>query len=143
MHRRGLLLLVLLLAGCGGHEGPRAVIETDEGTVTVAVEIADEPAERARGLMNRTSLPPDTGMMFLFPKDTDSAFWMKNTLIPLSIAFYEADGRIVRILEMTPCRADPCRLYSPGAAYRGALEANRGAFARWEVSVGDVLHLER
>jgi uncharacterized protein len=66
---------------------------------------------------------------------------MKDTLIPLSIAFYGADGRIVRILDMEPCRRDPCPVYDPHATYRGALEVNQGEFRRWGVEVGDTLRV--
>ena len=111
--------------------------------MTVHVEVADSQAERERGLMGRRELPDDAGMVFVFPTDSTSAFWMKDTLIPLSIAFYDESGRIVRILDMEPCRRDPCPLYDPGASYRGALEVNRGAFERWGVREGDVLRLER
>jgi uncharacterized membrane protein (UPF0127 family) len=112
----------------------------DEET-TVAVEIADTPAEREQGLMGRTTLPDGAGMVFVFPEDQRGAFWMKDTLIPLSIAFYAADGRIVKILDMEPCDADPCPLYDPGVAYRGALEVNQGAFESWGISAGDRLRI--
>ncbi len=82
-------------------------------------------------------------MVFRYPADGAGGFWMKNTLIPLSIAFYDARGRILRILDMEPCRRNPCPLYDPGVAYDGALEVNRGAFRRWGVQTGDVLRLER
>jgi uncharacterized protein len=88
-------------------------------------------------------MPEDAGMLFLFPAEHSGGFWMKNTLIPLSIAFVDADGRIVRILDMEPCRADPCPIYDPSVAYRSALEVNRGAFAEWGVVEGDRLTLER
>jgi uncharacterized membrane protein (UPF0127 family) len=131
MRRLAVAAVVLLLAACGGTDAsPRAVIETDAGDVVVHVEVADSSAERAKGLMGRQELPEDAGMVFLFPEDSTSAFWMKDTLIPLSIAFYRADGRIVRILDMEPCPRDPCRVYDPHATYRGALEVNRGAFRR-------------
>ena len=61
---------------------------------------------------------------------------MKDTLIPLSFAFWNKQGRIVRILDMAPCRADPCALYDPRVAFVGALEVNRGAFKRWGVRTG-------
>ena len=67
-------------------------------------------------------------MVFLFDGPVNGTFWMKNTLIPLSIAFWDRSGRILKILDMTPCRADPCRLYSPGVTYVGAVETNRGWF---------------
>lgn len=138
-----LLPVVLALVACGGEKGPRAVIATGHGKVVVQVELAETQAERARGLMGRTTLAADEGMAFTFPHDTTSAFWMQDTLVPLSIAFYDESGRIVRILDMEPCREDPCPLYWPRVAYRGALEANRGAFARWGVREGDILRLER
>jgi uncharacterized membrane protein (UPF0127 family) len=144
------LLLVFVTAGCGGHadgqtttgttqEEPRAtaVISTAEGEVELSVEVADDDAERARGLMFRTSLPEDDGMVFLYPEPTAGAFWMKNTLIPLSIAFFDADGTILRILDMEPCRSDPCPLYDPETPFTGALEVNRGAFDRLGVTEGD------
>ena len=68
---------------------------------------------------------------------------MKDTLIPLSIAFYDGRGRILRILDMAPCHADPCRAYDAGVAYRGALEVNREAFRRWRVRVGSTIRLRR
>jgi uncharacterized protein len=137
------VLALGLLSGCGGEEGPRIVIVTPQGERTVAVEIADSEGERARGLMGRESLDADAGMVFVFPAETSGAFWMKNTLIPLSIAFYDENGRILRILDMEPCRRDPCPLYDPGVSYRGALEVNRGAFREWGVGEGDTLTLER
>jgi uncharacterized membrane protein (UPF0127 family) len=115
-----------------------ATITTRSGArVVLQVEIADTSAERQQGLMNRRSLPPKAGMVFRYAQDTSGGFWMKNTLIPLDIAFYDRRGRIVRILTMTPCRRDPCRIYAPGVAYRSALEVNGGSFRRWNVRVGD------
>jgi uncharacterized protein len=123
--------------------GPVVRIETADGTeVVVPVEIADSPEERQVGLMNRESLPEDAGMIFLFEEDESGGFWMKNTLIPLSIAFADADGTIVSILDMEPCEADPCEIYEPGVFYRSALEVNQGAFSRWGVQEGDRLTLE-
>ena len=109
------------------------------------VEIAETAAQQERGLMYRRHLAARSGMVFVFASDTRGAFWMKNTLIPLSIAFYDARGRILRILDMAPCLADPCPVYDPGTAYRGALEVNKGAFRRWKVRVGDriVVRLSR
>ena len=117
------------------------MIETDAGDIVVHVEIADTAAQRERGLMGRERLSADSGMVFVFPQETTSAFWMKDTLIPLSIAFYDEVGRIVRILDMRPCRHDPCPLYDPDASYRGALEVNFGSFRQWGVQVGDRLRV--
>jgi uncharacterized membrane protein (UPF0127 family) len=123
-------------------ERASAVIEADGGPVRLDVEIADTDERREFGLMFREALPADSGMVFVYQTDETGGFWMKDTLIPLSIAFYDSNGRILRILDMEPCRADPCPVYDPGVAYRGALEVNRGAFRRWGVEAGDRVVLE-
>jgi uncharacterized membrane protein (UPF0127 family) len=121
--------------------GPVVVIETEGGEVEVAVEVADSPEEREVGLMDRESLPAEAGMLFVFDEDHAGGFWMKNTLIPLSIAFADAEGTILGILDMEPCEADPCDIYDPGVPYRSALEVNQGAFESWGVQAGDRLSL--
>lgn len=109
------------------------------------VWVADTRALRQRGLMGRESLPPDAGMVFVFEEDTGGGFWMKDTLIPLSIAFLDDSGQIVDILDMEPCQADPCPVYTPDATYRYALEANEGFFedhgitTDWTVDLDEVL----
>jgi uncharacterized protein len=103
---------------------------------TVRLEVAADPAARARGLMERTEVPEGTGMVFLYPTDVAEAYWMKNTLVPLSIAFVAADGRVVSVAEMTPCRADPCPSYAPAGPYRYAVELAGGAFAAAGVGPG-------
>ncbi len=116
-----------------------ATITAPTGTprVVLKVEIARTDAERARGLMNRRSLAAKAAMVFLHPSDNRGGYWMKNTLIPLDIAFYNGRGKILRILTMQPCRRDPCRVYDPNVVYRGALEVNAGSFRRWGVRTGD------
>lgn len=101
------------------------------------VEIADTPEARGIGLMHVESLPGTAGMAFLFDRPSQGAFYMKNTLIPLDIAFWDAGGRIVDILQMQPCRADPCPLYSPQTEYVGAVEVNLGLLASKGVRPGD------
>lgn len=145
-----LALLIAILAGCGGDDdgattetapGATAVITTADGEVELSVEVADDDEERAQGLMFRKTLPEKAGMVFLYTEPTEGSFWMKNTLIPLSIAFFDADGTILRILDMEPCRSDPCPSYAPGVAFTGALEVNRGAFERLGVHEGDTIEL--
>jgi uncharacterized membrane protein (UPF0127 family) len=121
----------------------QAEITGPRGRVVLSVEIAETDEQRQFGLMFRESLPRNAGMAFVFPDEVSGGFWMKNTLIPLSIAFYDKGGRILEILDMDPCRADPCRTYDPGVAYRGALEVNQGAFDEWGVRVGDRIRLHR
>ncbi len=117
-------------------------ISTPAQTYELVVEVAETPEQQMRGLMYRTELAEDHGMVFLFPHATDTGFWMKNTRIPLSIAFFDKTGRIVRILDMDPCtlppeEADRCPVYAPGMAYVGALEVNQGWFAARGIKEGD------
>jgi len=135
-------LLLRKPAGATPEATPRVplydlVIETDHGPVTLKVELATTPEAWQKGLMFRESLPENQGMLFIFPQATGSAFWMKNTRIPLSIAFADQNGVILRILDMEPCEEDPCPSYYPGVAYRQALEVNQGWFARHGVKEGD------
>jgi uncharacterized membrane protein (UPF0127 family) len=126
--------------------GGRAVLKGGEGSVLLTIEIAETPEQRSRGLMGRESLAEDSGMVFVFFEETSSGFWMKDTLIPLSIAFFDRSGTIVDILDMEPCRSEPCEVYTPDSPYWGALEVSRGMFADWAVSEGDdisVVHNER
>lgn len=84
-------------------------------------ELALTSAQHSVGLMNRTKAPPG-GMLFVFGQDTTGSFWMKNTLVPLTIVFFDRNGKRVRRLSMTPCRQEDCPLYSPRRTYRFALE---------------------
>jgi uncharacterized membrane protein (UPF0127 family) len=120
-----------------------AVIRTADQTVRVRVEIASTPAQLEQGLSGRRTLAPNSGMVFLWKSDVRGQFWMKDTSVPLSIAFWGKGGRILRILDMAPCRRDPCKVYDPKIAFRGALEVNRGAFARWGVRPGAVVTIRR
>jgi uncharacterized membrane protein (UPF0127 family) len=119
----------------------RILLDTSEGSTLIDVEVADTAEERQIGLMHRESLDEDSGMVFIFSERQRGGFWMKNTLIPLSIAFFDAEGEILKILDMEPCEADPCPVYDPEVAYFGALEVNQGAFDRWGVEEGDSVHM--
>lgn len=115
------------------------VIFTQGGQRTeVRVLIADTPEKQEYGLMCRTSLPADEGMLFVFADVTQVPFWMKNTLIPLSIAFIDDRWRIVAILDMAvePDPAHPSALYAPPRPYRYALEVNQGFFAKHGIHAG-------
>lgn len=98
--------------------------------------VADTPEKRALGLMHRTELPDDAGMIFVFAQDHSGGFWMKNTRIPLAIAYLSAEAEVLAILEMEPCEADPCPVYDPGTPYRYAVEANAGWFSEHGVGPG-------
>ena len=132
-----LALPAAALAGTAIDRGTATITTRSGAKVVVQVEIARTSAERQRGLMNRRTLPAKAGMVFVYPQAVSNGFWMKNTLIPLDIAFYDGRGRILRILTMQPCRREPCKVYDPGVSYRAALEVNAGSFRRWEVKAGD------
>ncbi len=100
-------------------------------------EIADDPETLTRGLMFRKSMPEDEGMLFVFEYAAPQSFWMKNTYLPLDIAFISADYRIINILAMKPLDEGP-RYKSDGAALY-ALETNQGWFKRHGVKQGDKL----
>ncbi len=117
-------------------------IETAADTFQLTAEIAETNDQRAYGLMERASLPEEHGMLFLYPElqGGDAGFWMYRTLIPLDIAFLDAEGRIIALRAMEPCGSPyprVCRIYSPGVPYLSALEVGRGYFERRGIGVGD------
>lgn len=100
---------------------------------TLSVEVADDPTERQVGLMYRDSLGADRGMLFVYPDAQPRSFWMKDTRVPLSIAYLDASGVVVHVADMTPLVTTPVPSGSP-AMY--ALEVNQGWFAAHSVTVG-------
>ena len=108
------------------------------GNVTVYAEAADTFAEREMGLMNRTYLNEDAGMLFIFPTPQQQSFWMKNMRIPLDIVFITADNHALEIYaSVPPCTGDPCTLYTSSAPIQYALEVNSGFCARNGIESGD------
>ena len=116
------------------------LIETDDGSRLVNVEVAQTDVQRQFGLMFERSLPEDSGMVFIFFEENEGGFYMRNTLLPLSIAYFDVDGKIIKIVDMEPCEEDST-LYDPGAPYRGALEVNQGLFEEWGVEEGDQVNI--
>jgi uncharacterized protein len=108
------------------------------GGKTLKIEYANTPALRERGLMFRESLPEDHGMLFIFPGEEKLAFWMKNTLIPLSIGYFDKSKRLIDVQEMTPAaigdRLPPSYPSKHPAQY--ALEMPKGWFERNKVGIG-------
>lgn len=104
------------------------------------VELARTPAEQEHGLMDRTSMPADHGMLFVFQDDEPRTFWMKNTLIPLDMLFFDAARKLVTIqADAQPCKSDPCKLYPSNAPARYVLELNAGTAAKLGVREGDAI----
>lgn len=135
---------VLLLAACSGADDTPATPPLPVVALTVAdadgravaslsAEVAATPDQRQRGLMFRQSLGEDAAMLFVFPAETDGAFWMKDTPIPLTIAFLAADGRVLELIDGAPFDET---LLRPAAPYRYALEVNAGWFARRGLAAG-------
>lgn len=134
-----LALLALALPACA-EKGPWVELAGHR----YGVEIAEDDASRARGLMERTELPADRGMLFVFQDDAPRAFWMKNTKIPLDILYFDAGRRLLSVQhDVPPCRADPCPLYPSGAPARYVLELNAGEARRIGVTPGDELAIRR
>lgn len=116
------------------------VFVTPDGPLTLMVEIADDPAERAQGLMGRTALAPGQGMLFVYDRAQPVAFWMKNTLIPLDMLFMDDTGRIRHIhANARPLDETPIPGAAPGdpdPARRFILELAGGTAARLGLTPG-------
>jgi len=108
------------------------------GQTEIEIEIADTAEARRTGLMNRKSMDENHGMLFVFESDQKLSFWMKNTLIPLSIAYISSDGEILEIYDMKPESLRPVESVN---SVRYALEMNQGWFERNRIGPGDYLDL--
>lgn len=104
------------------------------------VEVAKTPEERAIGLMGRKHLNKDGGMLFIFGTEDYYGFWMKDTLIPLSISFIDKEGRIVKITEMKPLSLTS---HGPPKPVLYALEMNKGWFSANGIKAGDVVRFSK
>jgi uncharacterized protein len=142
MKRRILLAALLGLVGPIGLSGwaqtavePTAKVTLHLGKASLTTEIAASSAQEERGLMSRVTLGDNDGMIFLLPKVTTATFWMKNTLIPLSIAFLDKNGVILEIHDMKPMDETITRSDSDQVAY--ALETNLHWFALNGIKPGD------
>ena len=120
---------------------PSSTVTFEGGGARLHVEIADDAEEQRRGLMGVEELPTDEGMAFVWTEPVEDTFWMKDTLIPLSIAFVDEGGRVVGIRDMPPCGSDPCPHYGIDEPYVLAIEANLGWFDDHGVGVGDQAEL--
>ena len=129
------LLAVLISVTAAAQTGPQKLpsIRLNAGIHNIQAEVAQSPDERSIGLMFRKEMGPNEGMLFAFEQPAQQCFWMKNTLLPLSIAFVADDGSIVNIDDMAPqtldshCSAKPVRF---------VLEMNQGWFAKRAIKPG-------
>ena len=132
-----LSLLLLTQSGCARNRGPQPQslpkANITLGERSIAVEIANTPEQRAIGMMYRKKLGPDEGMLFIFERDQNLSFYMKNTFVPLSIAFIRSDGIISNIANMEPRTLNPHHSRTPS---RYALEMPQGWFIEHSIRGG-------
>ncbi|MFM7200282.1 MAG: DUF192 domain-containing protein [Myxococcota bacterium] len=132
----GWLVLPLMWSGCAD----AAVLETiplQVGGQTLTVEVAISQAEQARGLMYRKSMPESAGMLFVYPVPQPVAYWMKNTYLPLSIAFIDSSHKIVNMSDMAP--NNETKTYPSYGPVQYVLEVNQGYFEKHGIKPGDVV----
>jgi len=127
---------LLIAASARGQLGPLPEVELSLGMRQIHAELADTVPARMQGLMYRTSLEPNSGMLFVYERPAMECMWMKNTLIPLSVAFFDEAGRIINIERMQPQTEDSHCTERP-ASY--ALEMEQGWFARNGIRPGAAL----
>ena len=126
-------LASLLLSASVSAQSVMPVMELSTGMYRIEAEVAANDQHRQVGLMNRTAMPQQRGMLFVFPKENTHCMWMRNTLIPLSVAFIDADGVIINIENMQPQTEDNHCAKVPA---RYALEMNHGWFAQRGIKPG-------
>ncbi|TVQ40255.1 MAG: DUF192 domain-containing protein [Spirochaetaceae bacterium] len=132
------MLVLAALATATGFTGGACRREAAPAPLSInghqfTVEIADTPESRSRGLMHRDRLEPRHGMLFVFEDDAPRSFWMRDTSIPLSIAFIRRDGMITEIHDMQPFSLEPVNSSAP---VRYALEVNQGEFRELGIRAG-------
>lgn len=116
-----------------------AIIKLPSGRL-IEAEIAKDPISRAKGLMFRSSLKENQGMLFIFENQDFHSFWMKNTLIPLDIIWISQEKKIVYYVEnAAPCKNDPCPSYKPIQKAKYVLEVNAGLIKKEKIKIGDTL----
>ena len=133
---RLLLALILALAAALALAQPSTVAELRAGMHLIRAEVAADFSTRARGLMHRKGLAPNSGMLFIFDGPSQQCMWMKNTYIPLSVAFLDEQGTIINIADMQP-HSEQTHCSSRPALY--ALEMTRGWFAERNIKPGTKL----
>lgn len=142
----GLVAIALFLAsvGSGSEESgiarqPLTIVTRDGDVARLQVEIAETPEERTAGLSGREEVPADTGMLFVLP-ERGPGFWMKDTLVPLSVAFLARCGEIVDIMDMEP---QSLELHNTDEEYNFGLEVPQGWFEANGIQVGDIVSIPR
>ena len=136
------LIFVVLLSACtqvSNNIQTITLVGPHKEVVEVQVELVDSPEERAQGLMFRNHLPEGRGMLFIFEDEQPLSFWMKNTLIPLDIIFFDKGGQFVSGDTMIPCTGDPCPMYPSQGPAKVAVEVPFGTIEREGIGEGWVV----
>jgi len=137
-----LFFYIIITTGCPNNQtdfySKKNLFKLTIGNKELFVEIADTPKKREMGLMFREKMPYDVGMLFVFEEESDLSFWMKNTRIPLSIAFIKANGDIINIIDMQPFDQ---RSHKSAQKAKFALEVNQGWFDKNGIVEGDKIEL--
>lgn len=137
-------LLFASLTNCDPTESYPAQVETifaSLGEKAIRLEVANNPTDRAVGLMHRTELSEDQGMLFVFPKAEPLSFWMKNTMIPLSLGYFDSDLMLMETHDMKPNQTT--EVYNSQKPAKYALEVNLGWFKKNKIAKGTYLILDR
>lgn len=141
IRRAGIAGLIVFALSAVVQAASLPVIRLTAGAGSLDVEVASNKSQRAQGLMNRASMPESHGMLFVYPAPAYFCMWMKNTKIPLSVAFIDAQGQVINIEDMAP-QTETNHCTQRNATY--ALEANRGWFAKHGVVAGSqIIGLEK
>ncbi|WP_306849406.1 DUF192 domain-containing protein [Luteibacter jiangsuensis] len=131
--------LLLLSLGAHAATGPSVTLHGKR----FSTEFATDDASRELGLMNRTSLAADHSMLFIFTDEQPRAFWMKNTLIPLDILYFDRERKLISMqLNAQPCKADPCAIYPSDGSARYVLELPAGTAGKLGLKLGEPLTVE-
>ncbi|MEW6355218.1 MAG: DUF192 domain-containing protein [Planctomycetota bacterium] len=136
---------IMALCSCSASDAPKPSAPTALHTIKVAgkdlkVEVVSTREKRQAGLSNRKTIPPDQGMLFVYPEDEYQSFWMKNTFVPLSIAFIRSDGWIAQMEDMEP---ETLLSHPSKVRVKFVLEVPQGWFQRNGVKVGDTAEIPK
>ena len=135
---RPLVILMLIACAVSACSAPNVVLKGERFTV----EIADDPQEQALGLMFRTELAADRGMLFVFPDERPRSFWMKNCKIPLDILYFNASKELINVHhQVPPCKTERCPGYASARPARYVLELKAGTANRLNVEPGEALQI--
>lgn len=149
-----LFILIILAAGLFGivlyqqyqkmADKNSITVFTASAPVKINVEFAANPEEWQKGLMNRPSLPKNSGMFFAFNEEANRNFWMKDTLIPLDIIFISSKGLVNEITTLNPCQENEiCPTYNSKSPAQYVLELNAGSALKWKIMEGDIVEIPK